>query len=163
VSGAGSYLPFPPNQQPSISINPSQLAHGEVEIIAQEVFAVLSAPPQLARSSGPSLFNISGQWDLKMNFAGSEVDQTLVIEQDGNILLGTHQASYASRDLTGALHGDDILIRSSYTREGVRLNYEFTGKVSDKNTMEGKVSLGEYGLAGWKAIRHNYPLPGEKR
>lgn len=162
VSGAGSYLPFPPNLQPSISINPSQLAPGEEKIIAQEAFEILSKPPQLTRSSGPPIFNITGQWDLKMHFAGSIVDQTLVIEQEGNDLKGTHQASYASRDLAGTLYGQNILIRSSYTREGVRLNYEFTGNVSETNTMEGQVSLGEYGLANWKATRHDYLLPGEK-
>jgi seryl-tRNA(Sec) selenium transferase len=155
VSGAGSFLPFPPNMKPNISINPSQLESGEEKVIAQQVFAILSNPPKLAKLSALPKVDISGQWDLKINFAASTVDQTFVFEQKGNDLIGTHTGSFASRELFGTLHGHDILVRSSYTKEGVRLNFEFIGIVSD-DTMEGEVSLGEYGKASWKAVRHEY-------
>ena len=105
--------------------------------------------------SGAPAFNLSGQWDLEMKFAAITENQTLVFEQEGNQLRGTHIASFAPRDLTGTLYGRDVLIRSSYTREGVRLNFEFTGTVAG-DTMEGQVSMGEYGMASWKAKRRTY-------
>ncbi len=152
VSGAGSFLPFPPNLRPNISINPSQLEAGEEAIIAERLFTVLSKPPNQAQAAAPPDFDISGQWDLRMQFAASTVDQTLFFEQNGHQLTGTHIGSFAPRDLSGTLHGNDVLIYSSYTLEGVRLNFQFTGTVSE-GTMKGRVSLGEYGMADWTATR----------
>ena len=156
VSGAGSFLPFPPNEKPNIGINSSQLKDGEEKIIADRVFEVLSKPPIKTKLNGKPGFNINGQWDLKMNFAASSADQTFIFKQKDNDLNGIHIGSYGSRELSGSLYGQDILVRSSYTVNGSRLNFEFTGKVNDENNMEGKVILGEYGLANWKAVRHNY-------
>jgi hypothetical protein len=158
VSGAGSFLPFPPNLHPNISINTSQLEAGEERLIADRVFAILSKPVKLTKTSVAAAFNVSGQWELEMQFAASTVKQTLVFEQKGNELFGTHYASMGSRDLTGHLDGSEILIRSSYTKEGVRLNFEFSGIVQGDN-MEGRVSLGEYGMAAWKAKRRAYKHP----
>ena len=155
VSGAGSFLPFPPNMQPNISINTSQLDPGEEKIIADRVFAILSKPPVIKRPTAPAGFDISGEWDLEMSFSASVVNQTLVFEQKDSALRGTHFASIGSREINGTLHGNEILIRSSYKLQGMRINYEFSGIVNG-DEMEGKVSLSEYGMASWKAKRHQY-------
>lgn len=152
VSGAGSFLPFPPNMQPYIVINSSQLEAGEEKIIAERVFKVLSNPPVMSKNIVSPAFNVTGEWDLEMIFVASNVKQKFMLNQQGNDLTGIHSASYASRDLTGSLSGDNIMIRSSYTTQGVRLNFEFTGILKDKE-MEGQVSMGEYGTARWKAKR----------
>lgn len=68
--------------------------------------------------------------------------QTLIIEQKGNEFIGTHLASIGSRDLDGTLHGKQCKV---YTKDGVRINYTFTG-TADANTI-GKVSLSQYGDA----------------
>jgi hypothetical protein len=159
VSGAGSFLPFPPNLQPNISVATTSLQAGEEKIIAERLFAILSNPPLIKRDSGEAAFNLSGQWDLKMNFSASTVDQTFIIEQKGTSFTGTHFASIGSRDLEGAIHGSDVSIRSSYTKAGVRINFSFTG-TTDGNTMQGKVSLSEYGDAEWTAKRHDYRPAG---
>lgn len=162
VSGAGSFLPFPPNLQPNISIHTPALQPGEEKIIADRVYALLTKPPMIKRAAGEAAFDLSGQWDLKMKFSASTVDQTLIIEQKGNEFIGTHIASIGSRDLDGTLHGKQITIRSSYTKDGVRINYTFTG-TADANTMQGKVSLSEYGDAEWTAKRHDYRPAGARR
>jgi len=116
----------------------------------------------IKRAAGEAAFDLSGQWDLKMKFSASIVDQTLIIEQKGNEFIGTHIASIGSRDLDGTLHGKQITIRSSYTKDGVRINYTFTG-IAEANTMQGKVSLSEYGDAEWTAKRHEYRPAGARR
>lgn len=161
VSGAGSFLPFPPNLEPDIGINPSQLESGEEEVIAGRVFDVLSSPPRMPSRSGAPAFDISGQWDLEMRFAAGTASQAFVFEQDGSNFIGVHHGSYAPRDLAGTLHGRDILIRSTYTGEGVRLNFEFTGTVNG-DTMGGRVSMGEYGMADWTAKRRAYRPLGDR-
>ncbi|NND31502.1 MAG: aminotransferase class V-fold PLP-dependent enzyme [Saprospiraceae bacterium] len=161
VSGAGSFLPFPANMQPNIRINPSQLKAGEEKIIAEALYTILSKPPVLQKPQGAPAIDISGQWDVLMQFAASEVQQTFIFEQNGSEIIGTHIASYASRDLSGSLYGDQILIRSPYSQDGVRLNFEFTGTVNERS-MEGEASLGEYGVARWSARRHQYDNPAKK-
>ena len=97
-----------------------------------------------------------------MKFSASTVDQTLIIEQKDTSLIGKHFASIGSRDLDGTLHGSAVTIRSSYTKDGVRINFSFTG-TTDGNTMQGKVSLSEYGDAEWTAKRHDYRPAGAPR
>ena len=162
VSGAGSFLPFPPNLQPNISVATTSLQAGEEKIIAERLFTILTNPPMIKRATGTAAFNLSGQWDLKMKFSASTVDQTLIIEQKDTSLIGTHVASIGSRDLDGTLHGSEVTIRSSYTKDGVRINFSFTG-TTDGNTMQGKVSLSEYGDAEWTAKRHDYRPAGAPR
>jgi len=154
VSGAGSFLPFPPNLKPNILINTSQLKKGEELIIADRVFKILSNPPNKQKAISPAAFDLNGQWDLEMRFAAGVAKQKFVFIQKGNVLSGTHYGSLAPRELAGTLDGRDILLRSSYTQFGTRLNFEFIGTVSDADSMEGKVSLSEYGMAAWKAKRH---------
>jgi hypothetical protein len=112
VSGAGSYLPFPPNMQPDISIVPYQLEAGEEKLIADRVFEVLSKP-QKSKSASEPAFDVSGEWDVEMRFAHGGATQTFVLEQKGSDLAGTHYASFASRGLAGTLSGRDVLLRSS--------------------------------------------------
>ncbi len=162
VSGAGSFLPFPPNLRSNISVQTSALQPGEDKIIADRVFSILSKPPLIKRAAGEAAFDLSGQWDLTMKFSASSVDQTLMIEQKGTEFTGTHMASIGPRDLEGTLHGKQIMMRSSYTKDGVRINYTFTG-TAEGNTMQGKVSLSEYGDAEWTAKRHDYRPAGAGR
>lgn len=150
VSGAGSFLPFPPNIKPSISINSSQLSAGEEKIIAERVSEILQKPPVIDRAIEPAAFDVSGVWDLEMRFSASTVVQSFAFEQSGGTLQGIHYGHLAARNLTGRLSGEDILVRSSYTKQGVRLNFEFTGRVS-RDAMAGTVSMGEYGMAEWTA------------
>ncbi|MCG2460309.1 aminotransferase class V-fold PLP-dependent enzyme [Flavobacteriaceae bacterium F89] len=156
VSGSGSFLPFPPNTKPNIRINTSQLKDGEEKTIADRVFEVLSDPPTLKRTVVKPAFDISGEWDLTIKFAAGISKQTFVFSQKDNDLAGTHYASYATRELKGNIQGNEILIRSSYTLNGVRLNFTFTGSVRENLKMEGDVSLSEYGEAKWSAIRREY-------
>lgn len=152
VSGAGSFLPFPPNQQPNITIYPSQLRSGEAEIIADRVFEVLTHPPHVERLSDAPDVDISGEWDIEMRFSAGNAIHRLILEQRGSILKGTHFGSFAPRGLTGWIHGKDVLLRSSYTHDGVRLNFEFTGTAAG-DSISGRVSMGEYGMAEWTAKR----------
>ena len=118
VGGAGSFLPFPPNFEPNISIVPYQLEAGEERLIADRVHAVLSQPPQKSPRTDPPAADVTGQWDVDLTFVHGTARQSFALEQKGNNLIGTHTASFASRDVAGTLHGQDILLRS-HTRNRV--------------------------------------------
>ena len=152
VGGAGSFLPFPPNAEPNVTIVPYQLEAGEERVVADALRAVLSAPPRRPVRTDPPASDVSGQWDVEVRFAAATATQVFALEQKGSELRGSHHASFATRDLAGSLHGDDLLVRSSCTERGVRLNFTFAGKVT-ANTMRGTVHMGEYGTAAWTATR----------
>jgi len=162
VGGAGSFLPFPPNADPNIRIVPYQLAAGDERVIAERVHAVLSAPPRKPARTDPPASDVGGQWDVEVRFVAGAARQTFALEQHGNALVGTHYASFADRDVAGTLHGSDLVLRSSYTERGVRLNFTFTGKVHG-DAMAGTVSMGEYGVADWRATRRAYRPAGSRR
>lgn len=162
VGGAGSFLPFPPNTQPSIRIVPYQLEAGEERVIADRVHAILANPPARPQPTGAPAADVNGQWDVAVTFVSGSAMHAFALEQSENQLLGTHYGSFARRDLGGTLHGREIVLRSSYTEQGVRLNYTFRGVVNG-TTMEGTVLLGEYGTATWKAERRGYRPPGAPR
>jgi len=152
VGGAGSFLPFPPNTEPAITIVPYQLEAGEERIIADRVHDVLSKPPAAPPAPEAPAVDLSGRWNVEVMFYASSARQTFALEQKGSDIRGTHDASFAPREVKGTLHGRSIVLRSAYTQQGVRLNFTFTGTASG-DAMEGEVSLGEYGTATWKATR----------
>ncbi|MBC7759553.1 MAG: aminotransferase class V-fold PLP-dependent enzyme, partial [Phormidesmis sp. FL-bin-119] len=155
VGAAGSY--FQPNQRPSISVNSSQLSDGEEKIVADQIFAVLSKPVASTRTTGAPAANLSGQWDVETKYYAATVSQTFMIEQKGNDLKGTYIGHIGSRDLTGTIHENDILIRSTYGVDGARVHSFFTGKIIG-DTMQGHLSVGEYGEGTWTANRHVFKM-----
>jgi uncharacterized pyridoxal phosphate-dependent enzyme len=152
VGGAGSFLPFPPNAEPTITIVPYQLEAGEERIIADRVHAVLSQPRAAPPAAEAPAVDLSGRWNVEVTFYATSARQTFALDQKAGELRGTHHASFAARDITGTVQGRRVVLRSSYTQQGVRLNFTFTGTAS-ADAMEGGVSLGEYGTATWKATR----------
>jgi len=155
VGAAGSY--FQPNQKNSILVNSSQLSDGEENIVAAHIAAILSKPVGTAKENAPASADLSGQWDVETKFYASTVNQTFMFEQSGNTLQGTYTGSLGPRDLTGSLSGGEIIIRSTIGLDGARVHSFFTGKISG-DTMEGELSVGEYGKATWKAKRHIFKM-----
>jgi D-glucosaminate-6-phosphate ammonia-lyase len=157
VGGAGNRRA---DMASSVSVNPYMMNAGEERIIADRLYAVLSKPPRV--EAGPlgaaPAANVSGEWDVRIDFVSGSADHRCVIRQDGSTLAGTHRGDYISRQLNGQLHGNEIWFRSSYTLEGHRLNFEFKGKV-EGGRMQGDVDVGEYGRATWTARRHEYSPP----
>jgi len=152
VSGAGSYLPFPPNENSNILINSSQLEDGEEKIIADRVFKVLSNPPVMQRVNASANINVSGAWEVEIKFSATTSKLKIQIEQEGNNIKGIQFGSYATREIFGNINGSNLVLRSSYTKQGVRLNFEFSG-VAKTDIMQGVLSMGEYGMSEWKATK----------
>jgi D-glucosaminate-6-phosphate ammonia-lyase len=155
IGAAGSY--FQPNQRPGISVNSSQLSDGEEKIVANSIFEILSKPAVLNRPSGSPAADLSGQWDVETKYYATTVSQTFMIEQKGNNLKGTYIGHIGSRDLVGTIHGNDINIRSTYGVDGARVHSFFTGKLVG-DTLEGHLSVGEYGEGTWTAKRRVFKM-----
>ena len=145
----------------SISITPYQMAVGDARIVAERIHATLSNPPASARFTAPApvappVADLSGQWDVHIEYLASASNHTLHLKQTGSRFEGTHQGDFVSRDLSGTIDGNRVQLSSSYTeRHGDSLSFRFSGTVAG-DTMAGTLDMGEYLSAKWTAKRHDY-------
>jgi L-seryl-tRNA(Ser) seleniumtransferase len=135
-----------------LTIGPYMMAPGDEKVVAERLFAVLSSPPRVEeKAPGAPAGDVSGTWDVRIQYAASASTHRLDVRQRGNDLDGTHQGDFVSRDLRGTIDGDAVRIRSSW-EHGDSLHYTFTGRLTG-DEMAGDVSLGEYLDARFTAKR----------
>ena len=141
----------------SVSIVPYQMSSGEEKIVADRIRAVLARPPKIDRPAAPSgtPVTVAGQWDVHLEFNYGSANHTIVLEQEGARLMGTHHGEFAAGDLAGTVAAHTVTFQSSLPTEGTRVSFQFTGKLSD-GKLSGTASIGEYGEALWTADRHPY-------
>lgn len=141
----------------SVSIIPYMMMPGDEKIVAERLYAVLTNPPKFENPPAPASpsVSVSGQWEARLEFGRGSANHTIVLEQDGAKLLGTHHGEFYEGDLAGTVSGNQVRFRTSTRVEGTQLSYEFTGVV-DGDKMAGTVNLGEYGRTTWNGQKHKY-------
>jgi L-seryl-tRNA(Ser) seleniumtransferase len=134
------------------------MSPGDEKIVAERLYATLSKPPRQdapAPTAAP-IVDVSGQWDVHIDYVASTSTHTLHLRQVGSQLEGTHQGDFVSRDLSGTIDGNRVQFSSSYTeRHGDSLSFRFTGSITG-NEMAGALDMGEYLTGKWSAKRHEY-------
>jgi len=139
-----------------ISITAYMMAPGEDKIVGDRIHAILSSPREAKATAPPKApaGDLTGRWDVRIEFAAGSSEHTLHLKQQSNGILGTHQGDFEARDLSGTIAGDEVHIASSVTEaHGAALSYRFTGKLAG-DTMSGALDMGEYLTATWTAKRH---------
>jgi len=145
-----------------VTVNPYMMQPGDERIVADRLYAVLTGPkgdgktlaaavekPALAAPAA----DVSGNWDVKVEYAAGASNHSLALRQKGNDIDGAHRGDFVSRDLTGTIDGDSVRLRSAIGENtGDSVNYTFTGKVTG-DEMSGTVDLGEYLGGKWTARR----------
>lgn len=135
-------------------IRPVALKPDEYTVIAKTVRSILAAAPKggprpsLAKAAA----DISGQWDVEIEFLRGKGKHRLFLEAAGNKLEGTHIGTRTTGDLTGTIDGGNVQLSSMLPMEGSRLRYGFSGVV-EGDEMRGDLDLGEYPPARWIARR----------
>jgi hypothetical protein len=159
VLGSGTGI-RPDKMQSAITVVPYMLMPGEEKIVADRIYSVLTDHPKFENPVLPSgeAVTLAGQWTATLEFARGSAEHTLVFEQHGNQLLGTHYGEYVTGDLTGTVHGNLVTFRSLQKIQGQRLGYQFTGTL-EGDKLAGTIDMGEYGPARWTAERHQYNVP----
>jgi uncharacterized pyridoxal phosphate-dependent enzyme len=141
--------------QTGVSVTPYMLAPGDERTIADRLVAVLSKPPAQAEPAAPvaPAMDLTGQWNVRIQYAASTSNHTLHLTQKGNDLGGLHQGEFMTREIAGTIDGDAVRIRSAYGEQhGDAVNLTFAGKVTG-DQMEGPLDMGEYLGATWTATR----------
>jgi uncharacterized pyridoxal phosphate-dependent enzyme len=146
------------DNQTGISITAYMMQPGEEKIVADRIHEILStkrpakAPEPLAPPSG----DLNGRWSVHIDFAAGSSDHVFHVKQSGNQLVGTHQGDFVSRDFSGTIAGDSVMIASNIGEiHGAALSYRFTGKLSG-DTISGTLDMGEYLGAKFTAKRHAF-------
>jgi seryl-tRNA(Sec) selenium transferase len=140
----------------AISVTAWMMQPGDDKVVAERIHGVLSASrsPRSTAMTAPST-NVSGRWDVEVEFFSSRSRHTLFIEQDGNWIRGAHQGDFTMRDLVGMIEGNEVKLRSVERRPGASVTFIFSGTVSG-DTMSGPIHMGEYLNAKFTAKRHAY-------
>ena len=127
---------------------------GDDKIIADRLFQILSVPHTLkpADPVAAPVTDLSGAWQVEIQFLASKTSHGLQLLQNGNRLTGSHQADFATRDITGAINGDTVTLSSNLAPRGDSVNFRFTGKLAGE-TLSGALDMGEYLGATWTAKR----------
>ena len=140
----------------SIRITPSQMQPGNEEVVAERIYQILTQardlqPSQLAAAG----VDISGHWDLTVEYFTSTSQHQLYLLQEGNWVEGAHQSDFSRQEIVGTVEGDQVKLRSQVSLPGDRIHFLFSGRVSD-DTISGTIHLGEYLTARFSAKRAAY-------
>jgi uncharacterized pyridoxal phosphate-dependent enzyme len=140
----------------SIHITTGQMQPGQEKIVADRLFDLFSLKrsPRSTAMAAPSS-TITGRWDVTVEFFSSKSQHTLIMEQDGNWIQGTHQGDLSTRDMVGTIEGDQIKFRSVDRHAADSITFIFSGTVSGES-ISGQIYMGEYRTAKFTAKRHSY-------
>jgi seryl-tRNA(Sec) selenium transferase len=140
----------------AISVTAWMMQPGDDKIAAERIYAVLSATrgPRSTQMTAPSA-DVSGRWDVDIEFFSGRSRHTLFVEQDGNWIRGAHQGDFTVRDMVGMIEGNEVKLRSVERRPGAAVTFIFSGTVSG-DTMAGPIHMGEYLNAKFTAKKHTY-------
>jgi L-seryl-tRNA(Ser) seleniumtransferase len=139
-----------------VSVTPYMMSPGDETIIADRLYAVLSSakPAQPAAPGVTPAVDLTGRWDVRIEYAAGWSMHTLHLRQRANEIDGSHQGEFVTREVTGTIDGDAVRLRSAFGEEhGDAISFAFTGKVSGTD-MSGALDMGEYLGATWTAKRH---------
>lgn len=147
----------PERMESSITVTPYMLMPGEDKIVAERLYEALTRHPTFENPVIPQgdPAAIAGQWQATLEFTRGSAVHTLVFEQTGNKIVGTHRGEFVSGDLMGSIHANEIKFHTAQRIQGQTLEYTFTGTVNG-DKISGDLNMGEYGPAKWSADRYHY-------
>jgi uncharacterized pyridoxal phosphate-dependent enzyme len=151
---AGATGERPARMASSVTIMPYMMMPGDASVVARTLHDILSNPPKIDVPPTPSgdTQRIAGTWRGDVQFVRGSASHRFAFEQDADRIRGTHSMEFLSGELQGSVTGSQVRFQSSHRYEGKVLAYTFQGTVHGE-TIEGEVSLGEYGTAKWRAHR----------
>ncbi|HEY2015150.1 MAG TPA: aminotransferase class V-fold PLP-dependent enzyme [Bryobacteraceae bacterium] len=139
----------------SFLLRPAAMKPGEYEIVARRLYEVFSSvrKPADVPVPHPPAVNVTGAWDVEIQYEVGSARHKIFLTADGNRLNGSHSGWAYAGDLKGEISGDRVKFRSSLPADGNVLNFAFTGTATGDG-MSGDVRIGEYGSAKWRGRRH---------
>ena len=154
-----------------IRITPSQMQPGNKQVVAERIYQILTETrskthrPQPAQLAAAAV-DISGHWDLIVEYFSSTSQHQLYLQQEDNWIEGVHRSDFSSQEIVGTVEGDQVKLRSQVRQPGDSVLFLFSGQVSGE-VISGSIFLGEYLTAQFTAkrsihqkLRKPFAIPG---
>ncbi len=137
-----------------LTIGPYMMAPGDEKVVAERILAALSGATREAnKPQAPPAADLSGTWEVRIQYAATSSTHALHLRQRGNVVEGMHQGDFVTRAARGTIDGDAVRIRSDYPEsQGDALGFTFSGRLAG-DEMGGELDMGEYQKASWTAKR----------
>lgn len=152
---------YPKELDPSMAetntfdIRPMALYSDDYKIVAERLYEALKRAPKGPRPKPkfhrPSA-DLSGLWEIDIEFIAGKAQHTMFLEMNGNQLTGLHRGRITQGKIKGHIDGEKLMFESRGKYEAADMRYFFQGTVSG-DEIGGELGLGEYGKARWKARR----------
>jgi L-seryl-tRNA(Ser) seleniumtransferase len=138
----------------SFIIRPVSMKPEHPPMVGRRLREILGAAPagKPAKSLAAPAEELSGQWDVEITFASGSTRHTLVFDPHKNDLHGLHVGRSSHARFKGRMDGTTVEFRSALPMEGLRVSYDFKGRVEGKS-ITGEVTMGEFGSARFVASR----------
>lgn len=145
------------NGKTSISITAWMMQPGDDKVVADRVREVLSVKRSPRPEPAAPEANLSGRWDVHVEFFSSKSQHALFLQQDGNHVSGSHKSDFSVHDVQGTIEGGQIKLRGNTAERGSgdSVPYIFAGTVSG-DAFSGTLYMGEYLTAKFTATRKPY-------
>jgi L-seryl-tRNA(Ser) seleniumtransferase len=140
----------------SFVLRPVALRPDDYKAVAERLHAIFRAAPKglKAHSPAPATVDLSGRWDVTVQYPAGSAEHKLYLNAKGNQVSGTHRGWAYEGELKGSVDGNKVHLQSAMNTGGQTLQYGFSGTAASADQMSGEVNLGEYGKAKWTAKRH---------
>jgi D-glucosaminate-6-phosphate ammonia-lyase len=150
----------------SIAIDPFQLQSGEAAQVGDAIAAALHEASTAAPvPEPPPAAEISGNWELRVDFMQGSRVHRLDLEQRGLELAGYQRSTQFEGPVVGWLSGDQIQLSFTSRYEASTICYFFDGEVRDgemsgtarlgaaSDQNQGIVNRSQFGTGRWSASR----------
>jgi len=146
----------------SFAIRAGNCREDQIDVVAEHLAKVFrDAPKPKPQRQMPPAADISGRWDVDITFMRGAARHTLHLEAEGNNVRGTHQGQRGEGEVKGSISGRNVRFGGQLHHDAEHSAYHFDGQVTG-NEIAGDVDLGEYGMAKFRAWRHEYGKPTRK-
>ena len=141
----------------AISITSWMMQPGDDKIVAVRIHEALSKKRSPRPEPSAPEKNISGRWDVDIEFFSSKSRHVFYLQQDGSRINGSHKGDFALRDLQGMIEGNQVKLRSNTAERGSgdSIPFIFAGALSGDGFL-GTLYMGEYLNAKFTATRRPY-------
>ena len=146
------------SSETSITITAWMMHPGDDQVVAERIHGVLAQKRKPKPPMQRPRADVSGHWDVSIEFFSGKSQHSFYLEQDGNWIHGTHITDFETREMFGMIEGDQVTLRSDTPgrHTGDSVPFIFSGAVSD-GSMKGPIHMGEYLNANYTAKLHGYP------
>lgn len=121
--------------------------------------ACLIAVPAIAAAPGD--VDVTGNWSLTGDVAGTQVIETCNLTQKSTVLTGSCNTSTGKYDTTGKIDGKTVTFKHGGNYQGTDLNMTYTGKLGTDGAMTGTIDVEPFNVTGSFSAKKSTEAPGQ--